>query len=204
MNYKDFNDNELVAYAKENNEDAKNIIYEKYKYIIKILANKYKKSAYVLGIEENDLEQEAMIGFVGAIYTYNESKSSLKTYISLCVERQIYTTLKKANTLKNKINNEALSLEYDYGEETKLVDILSDNNLNDPLDNIIINEKNNEFIDKIKDSLSDSEKMVFSLMLAGHNYKQIAQILDITPKQVDNARNRIRNKARKILEESEF
>lgn len=204
MNYKDFNDNELVAYAKENNEDAKNIIYEKYKYIIKILANKYKKSAYVLGIEENDLEQEAMIGFVGAIYTYNDSKSSLKTYISLCVERQIYTTLKKANTLKNKINNEALSLEYDYGEETKLVDILSDNNLNDPLDNIIINEKNNEFIDKIKDSLSDSEKMVFSLMLAGHNYKQIAQILDITPKQVDNARNRIRNKARKILEESEF
>lgn len=204
MNYKDFNDNELVAYAKENNEDAKNIIYEKYKYIIKILANKYKKSAYVLGIEENDLEQEAMIGFVGAIYTYNDSKSSLKTYISLCVERQIYTTLKKANTLKNKINNEALSLEYDYGEETKLVDILSDNNLNDPLDNIIINEKNNEFIDKIKDSLSDSEKMVFSLMLAGHNYKQIAEILDITPKQVDNTRNRIRNKARKILENSEF
>ena len=201
MDYNNMSDSELIYLVKEQNEDAKDIIYDKYKYIIDILTKKYKRSAYILNIEENDLYQEAMLGFVDAIYSYDDNKnSSVQTYITLCVERKIYSCLKKANRIKYKINSEALSLEYVYENENALKDILSDNNINNPLENIITVENHNEVIDKIKDVLSDSEKMVFSLMIGGLDYKQIAKILELTPKQVDNTRNRIRNKAKKVLE----
>ncbi len=199
MNYKDIEDSELIYLVKENNEIAKDIIFDKYKYIIDIIAKKYKKSGYVLGLEYNDLYQEAMLGFIDAIYSYDDEKSSISTYISLCVERKIYSCLKKASRMKNKIQNEALSLEYTYDDNTSLKDILSDNNVNNPLENIINIENQEEVIDNVKEVLSDSEKMVFSLMIAGLDYKSIAVILDLTPKQVDNTRNRIRNKARKII-----
>ena len=199
MKYSDINDNELIYLIKENDDEAKDIIYDKYKYIIDILTKKYKKSAYVLGIEFSDLYQDAMLGFVDAIYSYNDEKASIKTYITLCVERKIYSCLKKATRLKNKIHHESLSLEYTYEDDNSLKDILSDNNKNNPLENIITMENQNEVIDKIKEVLSDSEKLVFSLMIGGLYYKQIAKILDLSPKQVDNTRNRIRNKAKKVL-----
>ena len=43
MNYKDINDNELVLLAKEKNEDAINILYEKYKPLINKKCSNYFK-----------------------------------------------------------------------------------------------------------------------------------------------------------------
>ncbi|NLA32790.1 MAG: hypothetical protein GX864_02485 [Mollicutes bacterium] len=66
----EIDDQETIMLIRENNVEAKDIIFEKYKYIIDILINKYKRSAYVLKIDQNDLYQEAMLGFADAINTY--------------------------------------------------------------------------------------------------------------------------------------
>ncbi len=201
MIYKDVNDNELLFMIKENDEYAKEIVLDKYKYIIDILMKKYSNMAWTLGIDKNDIYQESLIGFFDAINNYRDDKNaSLATFITLCVERKIKSYLKSANRLKNKIMFESLSLEHTYDQfKQPLMYILSDKSENDPLTNIEADENAEELLEQAKEVLSDNENEVLSLMIHGLDYIEIATLLDKTPKQIDNTRNRIRTKIRKIL-----
>ena len=53
---------------------------------------------------------------------------------------------------------------------------------------------------RLEESLSDLENRVLYLHLMGTDYKTIARLLDKSPKTVDNALQRIKNKTEKILE----
>ena len=52
---------------------------------------------------------------------------------------------------------------------------------------------------KIDELLTNSEKDVFDLRVQGFSYKEIASILDITPKAVDGTISRIKNKLSNII-----
>ncbi len=195
------NDEEAIYLVRENNVEAKDLLVEKYKYIIDILMKKYQRMAMALKIDNNDLYQEAMLGFADALDKYDDTKSaSLKTFISLCVERKIQNYLKKHNTLKNKIMTESLSLEKSYDDDSSPLEIyLSDNNENNPLEKISSEENYNELKKAIENVLSDFEIQVFELMIMGLNYNAIAIKLGKTPKQVDNTIQRIKYKIKKTL-----
>ena len=200
MNYKEFSDSELLNIIKENSEEAKDILYEKYKYIIGITIKKYTMSAKMLNMEYKDLYQEALLGFSEAINRFDDASSSLPTFITLCVDRRLQVVLKKASRLKNKLMNESLSLEYVYQDDKQpLMDILSDENKNNPLLNLEMDEEVDCLIKKINGTLSSKEKEVFALMLKNYNYQEIAQILNCQVKQIDNAMQRIKLKVKNIL-----
>lgn len=55
------------------------------------------------------------------------------------------------------------------------------------------------FVEQLKDNLSSLENHVLYLHLMGTDYKKIAELLDKSPKSIDNALQRIRNKAEKML-----
>ena len=80
-----------------------------------------------------------------------------------------------------------------------LMDLLSDNNENDPLENILKEEKLQELIDNIANALSDAEYEVYTLMINGLKYDEIATLLDKNLKQVDNTIQRVKNKIKVIL-----
>lgn len=202
MEFKKYNDQELILMAKEDSVEAKDILFSRYHYIIDIIINKYANIIKTLGIDFTDLYQEAYIGFTDAINSYDENKdSSIKTFISICVERKIQTSLKKAGRMKNKILNESVSLEHIYNNsDNPLITLLGDDNKNNPLEHIIDNEKVEELIEKIKTALSDNEYEVYSLLISGLNYQEIAIILDKEPKQIDNTIQRIRGKVKKIID----
>ncbi len=195
-------DNELFILALEENEDAKNALFEKYKYIIDIIIKKYKTVAYKSGMEFKDLYCEGLLGFSDALVRYNQDKpASIATFITLCVERRIRGQLLKAGRIKNKINIEAFSLDYSYAQDgIPLLDVISDNGKFEPLNNITTEESYNELLDSIKEELSEFEYSVFSFMANGFDYIQIAQMLDKKTKQVDNTIQRIKPKLKKILE----
>jgi RNA polymerase sporulation-specific sigma factor len=197
----EIDDQETIMLIRENNVEAKDIIFEKYKYIIDILINKYKRSAYVLKIDQNDLYQEAMLGFADAINTYKDDKEAkLATFITLCVERKIQNAIKKANTKKNKMFVSSISLEQQADDAfNPLIDLISDGEDSDPLVKLTNKEDYQELVNKIKEILSDSEYEVYSLMINGINYIDIANLLGKTPKQIDNAIQRIRLKIKKII-----
>lgn len=202
MDYKEYSDSELCSMICESSEDAKDILFKKYKYIIDIVIKKYIMSSLKLGIEYSDLYQEALVGFTDAINTFDESKdASLKTFITLCVDRRLQTSLIRARTKKNELLLQSLSLDYQKNEEElPLKEILSDNSKNDPLHNITVDEGYKELLNKIKQDLSESEYEVFKLMLMNKNYLEISDILNKSPKQIDNTMQRIKSKIKKILE----
>ncbi len=203
MRYEDINDQQLINMLHESSEDAKDILFEKYKYIIDIELKKYSSMARVLGYDYNDLYQDALVGFSDALVSYRTDKhAALSSFITLCVDRKLQVCIKKAGRLKNKLLNESLSLEHVYDAYTSpLMDLLSDNKKNDPLENIVKEEKMIELVSSIRHSLSDREFEVYSLMVNGLKYDEIATLLNKDLKQVDNTIQRVKAKIKKIVDD---
>ena len=104
MRYEDINDEQLIVMLHESSEDAKDILFEKYRYIIEIELKKYSSMARVLGYDYNDLYQDALVGFSDALVSFNQDENaSLHTFITLCVERRVRNYVRKNDTYKMKI-----------------------------------------------------------------------------------------------------
>lgn len=198
MEYKDFNDYELLNYIAEGNEDANNIIIKKYEPLINKIATKMLSYCKSNGLEKSDLMQEGMIGLNHAIDRYQEKEGTLfYTYAKKCIERKIISVVISANRNKNKILNESIS--YDDDENLLLKFIKSQTP--SPEEEILNLELEEDLLLKIKSILTDFEGQVFSLYIVGFNYKEIAQILEKDQKSIDNAIQRIKSKIKKTLKE---
>lgn len=185
-----YNDNELVYYIKESNDDC-NLLYEKYYPFIKSTASKMMKTCKNNGIEENDLYQEGLIGLLNAVQNYDELKDNkFYTYAKVCIEKSMLSLVISSNRKKHKIMNEAI--------------LIDDTNI--PLfktesvqDKVIENYEERETLTLIKNNLTDFEDQVLSLKLGGLVNDEISQILSSNVKSVQNALQRIKTKIRKIL-----
>lgn len=202
MDYRDYNDFELLSYVKENNEEAINILYDKYKNIIEKTAYKMAKYCKYNGLEQNDLAQEGYYGLSLAIENFNDSMdNTFYTYAVTCIERKMISAIIASNRQKHKILNESVSLEK-YNEDDDVVEIeslLVDNSYN-PENIILEHDGTLELIKKIEESLTDFETMVFELKISNFSYKEIAEILDKDSKSIDNAIQRIKIKIKKELD----
>ena len=201
LNYKDLSDSELFMLVNEENEEAKDLLYEKYQHIIDIVIKKYSYVATRMGIDYKELYSEALVGFSDALANFQDDKdASLSTFISLCINRRLQKAIVKAGTTKNKVMQESYSLDHVYEQfGLPLVEMISDNNENDPLSNMTKKETYEELLTEIKKTLSESEYEDFSLMVNNLDYNAIALILDKTPKQIDNTMQRIKHKIKDIL-----
>ena len=194
MNYPD---NELTYYLHDNTEEAQDILYEKYKYIIEVLISKYRRVFLALNIDMDEIKQEANLAFSYAIYNYDSSKdASLSTFISLCVERKIKAIIKKYETIKSRVFSESVS--YDgYADGVSLENVIGDDTY-EPLKKLE-NIDTLEYINgEVKKLLSSQELEVYNLLIEGYTYVEIAKNLNKTPKQIDNTIQRIRIKLKKF------
>ena len=184
----------------ENDENAKDVLFKKYNYIIEIIINKYKKTIYALNMDINEIRQDANLAFTDAIIKYSrEKETSLPTFISLVVERKIQNAVRKAETIKNKVYLNAYSLDYEYDVFQKpLSEIIGDNS-GEPLANMTKKEEYEELVNNINSILSPGENDVYKLLIRGFNYQEIAKILNKAPKQIDNSIQRIRIKIRDLI-----
>lgn len=198
MNYKNFNDYELLDHIYSCDEDANEIMIYKYRPLTINLAKKLIKYCNG-GIDLNDLIQEGLVGLNEAINTFREDKeTNFGTYARLCIERRMYSVVKSTRTYKNKILNESISLEY---EDDVNIDRFLIDNSNNPSDMLEENAYQEEILNKLNEQLTDMEKQVFELKKNYFNYKEIADILDKEPKVIDNTIQRIKTKLKKIMKE---
>jgi len=199
MNYSDLNDNELIYYAYENDEDANNMLLKKYEPLINSIANRMMKSCSYMGLDKSDLVQEGMIGLNHAINYFNDQKDiTFYTYAKTCIERRIISVIVAAKRLKHKALNESISYDMDE-EDISFEKILKDNSSN-PAEIVTDIEQTEALIENIKEKLTDFELQVFELMLSYFKYGEIAEILDKEKKQIDNAIQRIKMKVREQIE----
>lgn len=201
MDYNDYPDSELYMMICEDNEDAKEILFQKYKYVLNIVIKKYNFVASQVGIDSKELYSEALLGFTDAVNDYKDDKNAVfPTFLSLCVGRRLKKAIVHAGAQKNRIINESYSLDKIYDKSgLPLIELIKDDNNSDPLVHISEEERFFELVDKIKKELSEFECQVFELMLNDFNYIEIAGLLEKTAKQIDNTIQRIKSKAKIVL-----
>ena len=197
----DIDDNELLSLLADDEENIKDIIYEKYGYLIETVIKKYYRFIKILQIDYQEVYCEASFGFSDGINCFNENKNaSFKTFLTLCIERRINKLLSKYSSKKAQIINETLSLEVNVnGSALLLSDVIIDDASSDPLNNLTSLETYAEIIDIAKETLSEFEYTVFTYMINNVSYQEIARILEKTPKQIDNTIQRIKLKMRKKI-----
>ncbi|MBQ2409234.1 MAG: sigma-70 family RNA polymerase sigma factor [Bacilli bacterium] len=201
MNYKEFNDYELISHIRDNIEEANEILFEKYKPLIENNARKLLKTSKKNGIEFYDLVQEGMVGLNNALNTFDENKeASFYTYAKKCIERKQLSYVIGSERKKHKLLNESIS--YNINENDDINDmpkILIDNSQN-PENMMLDTENSNELTNKIKSLLTPFEREVFELKINGFTYIEISEKLHKDKKAIDNAIQRIKTKIKDNLD----
>ena len=202
MKYRDYNDYELLSYIAEQNEDAEEILYEKYKPIIVSFAKKVFPYVANTGLELNDLVQEGMLGLNQAMKYYDDHKeNSFYTFAKTCIERKILTLVTTQRRQKHRILNESLSIDTANPEKTYGMEAFLKDTSTDPEVVLISKEREEQLIEKVHQVLTNFEDEVFTLRMNQFSYQEISAILDKDKKSIDNALQRIRIKIKKILDE---
>ena len=184
------NDYELVFLAQEGNEDAINMLYQKYKPIIIKKSRRAIVFASHHGIEINDIMQEGYIGLDEAIKNFSqETDASFYTFALLCIDRQIANYLRKVNGGKDRILNEAVSIN-DSLEKT--LDAGTNLELH-----LMGKDANKEMVAIMQKVLTNFEKEVFNMRLQGYSIDEIAKKLNKDSKAIYNTFWRIKEKIKK-------
>lgn len=148
--------------------------------------------------DRDDLIQEAAIGFISAVASFDPGKNtSFKLYASRCMDNR----LKSMYTTQNRRKRVPEGGVVPFSEE--LVDgtasVLRSERSVDPEELVIVRESFQNLWNRIQRSLSDFEREVLALTLYGCNHSELAARLSARPKQVDNALQRVRRKCRALL-----
>lgn len=188
----DKNDYELVYLAQEGNEDAINLLYQKYKPIIV----KKSKNAIIYathhGIDINDIMQEGYIGFEEAIRSFSQDETaSFYTFALLCIDRKITNYLRKTTSSKSRALNDAITI------DDTLEKVLGDNTNIES--NLMGKDSDNELIEIIRRMLTDFERKVFDLKIKDYSFEEIAKILNRDVKSIYNTFQRIKIKIKKNI-----
>ena len=183
----DISDSELIMLYRENNEEALDILNKKYYIVTKRIINKYYPFLKKLNINFDELILSCHELVNEALDTYNTlSKASLNTYISLIIDRKIKKTI--INAIRdNKKNIEVTNINFDNTSS-------STSNSLDPLETICASESQKNLNEIILNKLNNNELAIFSLLLEGLSYKDIAFTLMQSYKQIYKKVQNIRKK----------
>jgi len=191
--YKDFSDDELIMMLRNGDESVMDYIMDKYK---KTVRNK-AKALYLMGGDEDDLIQEGMIGLFKAVVDYKpERDASFYTFANLCISRQMYTAIESSRRKKHQPLNFYVSF-YEgeaEGEHSSLDESDLSSEEANPESLFIAKENDLQIRENIARILSPMENEVMNYFMDGLDYKEIAVKMGRTPKSVDNAIQRIKNK----------
>ncbi len=189
----DHSDEMLVRLFHEGDVEALDLLLERYRRFAGAKARGY----FLAGGDNDDLQQEAMIGLFKAIRDFRHGQSSFRAFAELCVTRQIMTAIKGACRQKHQPLNRYVSL---WGlrviddPSERLVEELFDQRVPDPADEVVSLEGQAAMRAALATMLSSLEVDVLRLHLDGCSYQEISDRLGRHVKAVDNALQRIKRK----------
>ena len=196
-------DEQLISEFREGNSDIMDYLMVKYKSMVR----KKARAMYLIGGENEDLIQEGMIGLIKAVRDYSPSQgASFASFAELCVSRQMYTAIEASKRKKHMPLNSYISLYEaregaDEEKKIPLIDTIEPAVENNPETLYFGKEFTEVFVEELKENLSALENHVLYLHLLGTDYRTIAELLGKSPKAIDNALQRSRSKAEKLLTE---
>lgn len=190
VDYCFFSDEQLVKLNKTGDQLAFDELCSRYIKNIRAMARTY----YLVGGDEEDLWQEGLIGLFSAVNAYDEDRngaSAFRTFAFKCIKSRILNAINGARAEKHKALNDSVSIMEFTDSEANIF-------TSSPEEKAIGIESLNELIKKIKKTLSPFEAEVFDLYVDGMKYNEIAVTLKKSPKSVDNAIQRIKEKTKGV------
>ena len=131
----------------------------------------------------DDLYQEATLGLLKAVKSYDQGKGPFSAFDKLCVESERFTYIRSFHKKSNIPANHLVELKDEFHMP-----------FSDPQDIYIDREEADDMKKRMKSSLSDLEFKIIRCYIMGKSYEEIAEELGISVKSVDNAIQRVRRK----------
>ena len=192
--FDNISDEELIARLRDGETIIEDYLMEKYKGLVRQKA----RAMFLIGGDTDDLIQEGMIGLFKAVRDFQPGReATFATFARMCIDRQIYSAIQKSNRQKHLPLNSYVSLNQE--DESSPIWELSVEN---PEEIIIDQETTRDLQQKISDYLSPMENKVLDLYLKGEGYVEIGRILGKSPKSIDNALQRIREKISEVISQN--
>lgn len=154
-----------------------------------------EKKYFIPGASKEDLYQEGMIGLFTAIKTYDERRNlAFEDYVGLSIRNSIIRAVRSATQKKQLLLTNAHSIFEDLSVYLKL-------KANRDLEDIVFGKLKAEQIRKIIDyCLSKAERKIIKLKLANFSVDEIAQMVSMDKKKVENALYRARKKIKSHIQ----
>ena len=183
-------DEQLVQSAQAGDTESLTVLVERYKRLIDREVGAFSK----IGLDREDILQEALIGLYRAIQSYDSRKEArFKTYAMVCIRNGWISAVRFGSSSRHTPLNNSISLDDDLWQDTlQLVDESAVN----PESWMIHQEWLKQWQEQVQILLSDFERDVLRLYLTGFSYDDMAKKLSSTAKAVDNALQRVRRKLR--------
>ena len=177
-------DAELAVMASDDDQAAFACLF--WRYTGMVHAKAVEKSRICGADITDDMAQEAAIGFLNAVRSYDPSKgASFRTYAERCVDHVLTSAVRSYFSGKNVILNNHVMLDGNEPDDRVISQNMPD-----------IGEYANggEYDSSLLPELSELERAVVEMRLKGLSYEETADSLGISVKSVDNAIQRIRQK----------
>jgi len=197
-----FEEEQVVELAQLGYPDATDYLLTKYRGFVESKARSY----FLAGAEFDDVVQEGMIGLYKAVRDFRpDREAKFRSFVELCVTRQMITAVKAATRNKHAALNDYVSLQRSGGGEESdwsLVDVLADTRSVGPEQMVIDSFEWRRVNSEAGRELSMLEREVLRKYLAGRSYREIAGRLRRSPKTIDNALQRARRKVGQCIRET--
>ncbi len=194
MDYRAYNDYELIYMVRENDDYSYNTLFTKYLPVIKRIALEYYKKHPDYGAEYSDFVQEGYVAFQNAVSSFSEVKNTLfYTYLEVCIRRALSSYCRKITCESKNISIYQFVDVFDGGEDYI-------ENLPSIEDNLILDE----FMHRVWDIVYDMDDImyscVFELKQNSFSYKEIATLLDISVKEASTIQRKVFREIRQKLD----
>lgn len=135
-----------------------------------------------IGIEDEDLAQEALLGLLAAVRSFRpEGGAVFTTYATACIRHRLTSVVRQ--------NGDRLLREHPLEEEPELADVTGD-----PALRVQAQEEATALLQQLQERLTPLEYKVLLLRLSNLSYREIACRMQVSEKAVDNAVQRLRRK----------
>ena len=192
-------EHKLLEMARSRDEKAYEELFSRYQFMFKGLYKNVHRSQHDMSFDE--AMQACRIGLYNAIHYYREDRNyTLGRFIKLCVTRELWAWLKKEadSNYCDSYRHMSLDSHLQHDDSLHLHDVIYRND--DPFNTAtMVSEK--MIREDVMDILDhDSERMILKYRLEGYSYLEIAELMNMPYKTVDNTMQRIRKKLKSYRE----
>jgi RNA polymerase sporulation-specific sigma factor len=193
---RELEDLQLVIRARNGDTRSMDTLMRRYTGFVRLKASSY----FLAGGDAEDLIQEGLIGLYKAVRDFRSDKeTSFRSFAELCITRQIITAIKTATRFKHAPLNTYVSFsQTPAGQESEgdctLGDALPGSIVDEPSIVVISTEELQSLVFCLGTGLSTLEADALRLYLEGSSYEEMADLLGVDTKTIDNALQRVKRK----------